>query len=146
MRSLDNVVLLRTEPVPPQRATPQRKPNAALRTREHLTPDEVANLIDAAKHSRWGHRNATMILGAYRHALRVSELVNLEWTQVDFAGGRLHVRRLKRGTPSTHPLGPDEMRMLRRLRRESPTSPFIFVSERGAPLSTEGFARLLQRA
>src|SRR5262249_11495045 len=108
--------------------------------------DEVKRLIDAAKCSRWGHRNATMILVAYRHGLRVSELVNLEWTQVDFAGAHLHVRRLKRGAPATHPLGPDEMRALRRLKRESPASPFVFVSERGAPLSTEGFARLLQRA
>jgi integrase len=56
---------------------PGRKPNAELRTREHLTEDEVDRLIAAAKSKRWGHRNATMILVAFRHGLRVSELVDL---------------------------------------------------------------------
>ena len=145
---MSNVVplpLLRTEPVPPQRAIPQRKPNAELRTREHLTPDEVERLIETAKHNRHGHRDATMMLVAYRHGLRASELCDLRWDQIDFAGGVLHVRRVKRGTASTHPLGPDEMRMLRRLQRESPHSAYVFISERGAPLGTAAFAMMLQR-
>ena len=45
------------------------------------------------------------------------------------------MRRLKNGTPSTHPLTGRELRELRRHQRESPQSPFVFVSERGAPLS-----------
>jgi hypothetical protein len=52
----------------------------------------------------------------------------------------------KNGTPSTHPLIGDEMRALRRLQRESPASPFIFVSERGSPFTTAGFARMVERA
>src|SRR6476661_2339052 len=82
---------------------PKRRPNAELRSREHLTEAEVDKLVQAAKRNRWGHRDSTMILVAWRHGLRVSELVDLRWDQVDFASATLHVRRVKRGTPATHP-------------------------------------------
>jgi type 1 fimbriae regulatory protein FimB/type 1 fimbriae regulatory protein FimE len=87
-----------------------------------------------------------MILLAFRHGLRASELLDLRWDQVDFTQAVLHVRRVKSGTPGTHPLTGREMRALRRLHREAPKSPFVFVSERGAPFSTAGFARMLERA
>jgi integrase len=86
--------------------TPRRRPNADLRTREHLTEAEVERLMEAAKRNRWGHRDATMIVVAYRHGLRASELVDLRWDQVEFGSGALHIRRVKRGTPSTHPIPP----------------------------------------
>jgi site-specific recombinase XerD len=82
---------------------------------------------------------------AYRHGLRASELVDLRWDQVDFNRAVLHVRRVKQGTPATHPLTGLEMRALRKLQRESDASPFVFVSERRAPFSTAGFARMLER-
>ena len=66
--------------------------------------------------------------------------------QVDFDSALLHVRRVKAGTPSTHPLAGIEMRALRKLQRESKASPFVFVSERGSPFSPAGFARMLERA
>jgi integrase len=84
---------------------PKRQKNAALRTREHLTPDEVGELIEAAKGNRHGRRDATMILLAFRHGLRAAEVCDLRWDQVDFAGAVLHVRRVKNGAPSTHPGG-----------------------------------------
>jgi hypothetical protein len=96
--------------------TPKRLPNADLRTREHLTEAEVERLMNAARKNRWGHRDATMILVAYRHGLRPAELVDLRWDQIEFAAGALHVRRVKRGTPSTQPILGDELRALRRLR------------------------------
>jgi site-specific recombinase XerD len=131
----------------PQQQTPLRKPNADLRTREHLTEREVEKLVEAARSNRNGHRDATMILIAYRHGLRASELVAMRWDQIDFHAANLHVRRVKNGTPSTHPLSGRELRDLRRLRREQePASPFVFVSERNAPFSGEGFSRMLQRA
>ena len=121
---------------------PQRHPNADLRTREHLTEAEVQRLMDAARKNRWGHRDATMVLVAYRHGFRPAELVDLRWDQVEFATGALHVRRVKRGTPSTHPILGDELRALRRLQREQePKSAFVFKSERGAPFSTAGGGR-----
>lgn len=57
-----------------------------------------------------------MILVAYRHGLRASELVDLRWDQVDFEAATLAVRRGKKGSPSTHPIRGDELQALRRLR------------------------------
>ena len=128
-------------------AMPRRRANAELRTREYLTEAELAGLTEAAKGNRYGHRDATMILTAYRHGLRVSELVDLRWDQIDFASATLHVRRIKSGSPSTHPIMGDELRGLRRLQREQePRSPFVFTSERGSPFTTAGFARMVERA
>jgi type 1 fimbriae regulatory protein FimB/type 1 fimbriae regulatory protein FimE len=126
---------------------PGRRPNGAYRTREHLTQAEVERLIKAAAGNRYGHRDATMVLVAYRHGLRASELVDLRWDQIDFHTATLHVRRVKKGTPSTHPVRGDELRALRRLQREQePRSPFVFTSERGSPFTTAGFARMVERA
>ena len=99
-------------------ALPVRKPNAAYRSREHLTEREVERLIEAAKGNRRGHRDTTMVLLAFRHGLRASELVDLRWEQVDLENAILHVRRVKQGTPATHPLTGRELRALRRLQRE----------------------------
>jgi integrase len=82
-----------------------------------------------------------------RAAPQVSELVDLRWEQADFNHAVLQVRRVKKGTPATHPIIGDEMRALRRLQREQePKSPFVFTSERGSPSTTAGFARLVERA
>jgi integrase len=128
-------------------ARPLRRPNAELRTREYLTDAEVAQLMDAAKGNRYGHRDATVILLAYRHGLRSSELVDLRWDQIDFDTATLAVRRVKKGAPATHPILGDELRALRRLQREQePKSPFVFTSERGSPFTPAGFARLVERS
>jgi integrase len=97
---------------------PRRRRNGELRTREYLTEAEVERLMETAKDNRWGHRDATMIFVAYRHGLRAAELVDLRWDQIEFKTGNLHVRRVKQGTPSTHPILGDELRALRRLQRE----------------------------
>ena len=126
---------------------PKRRPNKDLRTREHLTEAEVERLMEATKRNRYGHRDATMVLVAYRHGLRASELTDLRWEQVDLRTATLHVRRVKKGTPSTHPILGDELRALRRLQREQePRSPFVFTSERATPFTTAGFARMVERA
>jgi type 1 fimbriae regulatory protein FimB/type 1 fimbriae regulatory protein FimE len=126
---------------------PVRPKNADVRTREYLTDDEVQRLMEAAKANRHGHRDATMILVTYRHGLRAAELADLRWDQIEFTSANLHVRRVKKGTPSTHPIMGDELRSLRRLQREQdPKSPFVFTSERGTPFTTAGFARMMERA
>jgi type 1 fimbriae regulatory protein FimB/type 1 fimbriae regulatory protein FimE len=107
---------------------------------------EVGRLMDCArKHGRYGHRDATMILVAYRHGLRASEVCDLQWQQIELSEGRLHVHRVKNGTPSVHPIRGDEMRALRKLRRDYPKDAYVFVSERGGPISPIGFHRLVQR-
>jgi integrase len=125
----------------------RRRPNAELRHREYLTEPEIEKLLKVAGTNRWGHRDATMILVAYRHGLRVAELIDLRWDQVEFENARLHVRRAKNGTPSVHPIHGDELRALRRLQREQdPVSPFVFTTERGGPFSVSAFQRLVARA
>jgi integrase len=126
--------------------TPRRAKNSQLRSREYLTGHEIDALMAAARQNRYGHRDATMVLIAFRHGLRASELVGLRWEQVDYRRAVLHVRRAKGGTPSVHPLTGVELRALRRLQRESAASPFVFVSERGTPFTTAGFARMVERA
>lgn len=125
---------------------PRRLPNKARRAREHLTAEEVDRLAAAATRiGRHGHRDGTVILIAYRHGLRVSELVALRWDQVDLKQGLLHVARLKNGVASTHPLRGPEIRALRRLQRESASS-YVFTTERGGPLTTSTVRKLLARA
>ena len=145
MRVKSNLRLVK--PATEKRAVaPRRQPNRELRSREHLTETEIERLIEAAKHNRRGHRDATMILVAYRHGLRASEICDLRWEQIDFNSATLHVRRVKNGKPSTHPVRGDELRALRKLQREAPKSPFLFVSERGGPFTTDSFNWMVKRA
>jgi len=115
--------------------------------REYLTEREVERLMKAASGNRWGHRDATAILIAYRHGLRASEVVALRWDDIELASGRMHARRAKGGAASVHPIGARESRALRKLQREAPSpSPYVFVSERGSPLSVAGYQRMVARA
>jgi integrase len=130
-----------------RKVTPTRAKNSELRTREYLTESEVEALIEGCKGNRWPHRDATMILLAFRHGLRASELCDLQWTQVNFEAATLAVTRVKNGAPSTHPLTGRELRALRRLHREQEgKSAFLFVSERGSPMTVSNFQKLVSRA
>ena len=125
-------------------AARRREVRRSSRPREYLTERQIDKLMDAASGNRWGHRDATAILLAYRHGLRASELVALRWDDVDFRTGKLHVRRSKGGQPSVHPIGGRELRALRRLQREG--GRYVFTSERLAPLSVAGYQRMVARA
>src|ERR1700691_1719093 len=128
------------------RPMPRRQANAKLRTREYLMPAEVEKMVKAAKDGRWGHRDATLILVAYRHGLRAKEICDLEWSQVEFGrSAALHVRRVKSGKPSVHPLQGDELRALRELRRQFPDTGFVFATERGGPFTSDAVNRLIKR-
>ena len=126
---------------------PKRGRNRDVRPREYLTPKEVERLIAAAKKPgrRYGLRDATMILVAFRHGLRVSELCALTWDQIDFSQGMMHVRRIKNGIGSVQQIGGEEMRMLRALKREDAAARYVFMTERGAPMTPAGFRKMLAR-
>jgi type 1 fimbriae regulatory protein FimB/type 1 fimbriae regulatory protein FimE len=93
-----------------------------------------------------GYRDACMILLAFRHGLRVSELIALRWNMVDLDACLLHVTRLKHAGASSHPLRGPEVRGLRRVKRDAPQSPYVFVSEREAPMTDSNFRKMLARA
>jgi integrase len=106
LRAMSSTTARATKPAPQNGTVPPRPVSQAQRRpREYLTPKEVERLIATARQNRSGHRDATLIRVAYRHGLRVSELCTLRWNQVDFEHGLLHVRRIKNGMPSVHPLG-----------------------------------------
>ena len=118
-----------------------------MRSREYLTEAEVGKLMKAARATgRHGHRDATLILIAYRHALRVAELVALRWEQIDLSQGLLHVVRRKNGVDCSHPLRGPEIRALRQLQRDYPETPYVFVTERKGPLTTSTVRKLMARA
>ena len=126
---------------------PRRRKNKDVRSREYLTTKEVTRLQDAArKIGRHGHRDATLIQISFRHGLRVSEAISMRWDQVDLTQGLLHVNRSKNGTTSTHPLGGPEIRALRRLQRDYPETPYVFVTERKGPLTDSSVRKMVARA
>jgi len=115
--------------------------------RRYLTADELEKLIKAARKGRYGKRDATLVLITARHGLRVTEAVDLRWDQIDFSKGHLHVRRLKGGIHSIHPIQGDELRALRELRREQePESAFLFTTERGGPMTRSNVAKMIDGA
>ena len=130
------------------RRAPGRTTNAASgREREYLTPGEVDRLVKTARsRGRYGQRDGLAILMAFRHGLRVSELCGLRWSMIDFGSQRLTVHRIKGSNGATHPIAGDELRELRKLARSQEAGTrFVFVSERGAPVSVAWFQRMLSR-
>jgi len=127
------------------RTSPSKTKNETVR-RDYLTEPEVERLMTVArKDNRYGHHDATAILVAFRHGLRASELCGLEWDQIDLPRKTIRVRRAKNGDPSTHYLSNSELRALRRLQRENPPGPHVFVSERGGPVTTAWFRKMMAR-
>jgi integrase len=134
----------------PKKATPTAVSGTVDEKRTYLTEPEVDALMKAAKtRGRYGHRDATMILLAYRHGLRAGELVNLRWAQLNMKTGHIRVLRLKGSDESLQPLSGTEMRALRPLEREANGGRYVFTTERGGkvvPMTTNGFGKMLRRA
>jgi type 1 fimbriae regulatory protein FimB/type 1 fimbriae regulatory protein FimE len=126
--------------------TPPAKPrNEDVRGREYLTEEEVNKLRSvASKLGRHGHRDSTMILFAFRHGLRVSELVTMRWDQVHMNEGTIYVRRCKGSKSGTHTMERDELTALKRLQPDR--KGVIFRTERGDGLSESGFFKIMTRA
>ena len=118
--------------------------------REYLRPDEANAVIEAAGTvGRQRLRDQVLLRLIYRHGLRASEAKYTKWTDFDVTPGSgpktFHVRRLKESIDSMHTLDRDEVSALRKLKATS-TSPFVFVSERGGPLSPDMIAPIVERA
>ena len=125
----------------------QKPKNKSRRSREFLTEAEVNKMISVARNiGRHGDRDAAMILIAFRHGLRVSELISLRWQQVDLKSGLLQVHRLKNGLDSVHPLFGPELRALRKVQRQYTDTQYVFLSERKSPMTASTFAKILSRA
>jgi integrase len=104
-------------------------------------------MVQAARKSgRHRVRDAAIILLMFRHGLRTAELVALRWQQVDLKAGYLDVHRVKRGHDAKHPLRSPQLRLLRELQRTYSDSPYVFVSERKAPLSPRSIRAIVARA
>lgn len=126
---------------------PRKQRNLEVREREYLTETELDALMAAAKKTgRHGFRDYVMILICYHHGLRVGELIDLKWTQIEFERALIHINRLKNGDSSVQPLSGNEMRLLRKLKRENTSSVFVFNSERKGPLTERAFHKIIARA
>ena len=119
------------------------------RLRDYLTKAEVRALLRAAKQSkRYAARNYAMILLAYRHGFRASELVELRIGDVDLRAGTIYCRRRKGSNSSVHPMKKDELEPIERLMRDRPVKArdYVFCSERSAKLTRYGFWRVVSEA
>jgi integrase len=117
--------------------------------RDYLRPDEVKRLIIAAgKRGRNPIRDVVLLRLTYRHGLRAKEARLARWSQFDLdsAGTKtFHVHRVKGSEDSTHTLDRDEVADLRKL-RDAVDGPYVFVSERGGPISADMVARIVSEA
>jgi site-specific recombinase XerD len=136
-----------TQPSFSAKCPPTKPHNVTRRSREYLTAEEVDGLIRAARRQgRYGQRNATLILLMYRHGFRVAEVVRLQWDMLDLKAALLHVRRVKNGLAALHPLRGTELRALRQLQHTYPEMAYVFVSERGAPLTARTVYHIIAEA
>ena len=115
--------------------------------RQALTQDELDRLFAALKGNRHGHRDYMVALVTFLHGLRVSELIDLRWDDIDWRKGTIAIRRLKGSIDGTHYLERDEAIGLKRLQREQePRRPHIFTSERGEAFSRFAINKMIGTA
>ena len=114
-------------------------------SKQALNPQQVERLIDAAMHSpRSGIRDAALIMLAYRHGLKVSELINLKWEHIDFENQSILVSRLRNGRETLHPLEEREINLLRKLEKHN--SELVFQSQRKNQMSSNNIRKIIRHA
>ena len=128
-------------------AAPDGAADGHERAKDFLTESEVARLLDAAKGGWHGVRDHLLLLMIFRHGLRVSEAIALRRDELDLDRARLWVRRLKGGLSVEQPVASDELRAVKRhLAVRTDTLPWLFVSERGQPLTRQSVNYLIGAA
>lgn len=128
-----------------EKLVPTKPKNKDVREREYLTTEEVDKLVKAVKSNRQALRDEILIKLMFHHGLRVSEAIDLEWSELELDRQRIHVKRVKNGDASVQPISGKMMRLLRQLQR-STKSGYVFESSTGNPLSTAGVFKMIRRA
>lgn len=122
----------------------QKQHSASANT---INTSDVERLISAASNTgRHGLRDATIIMMAYSHGLKVSEIINLKWSHIDLEEGTILVSRLKNGQKTIHPLSSNEIDKLRKLENINPDMEYVFVTDRNSPLTSTHVLHLVKRA
>ncbi|MFZ5177028.1 tyrosine-type DNA invertase [Enterobacter kobei] len=121
-----------------------------MKDRLYLTRPEVQLLIQATRNSCNQQRDCCMITFGYVHGLRVSELTGLKTDDIDFNGNCVHIRRLKGGFSTIHPITHLEKKALAewmavRSRYVSEESPWLFLTRKGSRMTRQQFYKLLGR-
>ena len=107
--------------------------DAHERTRDYLSEEEFAVLLQGTPRSRYRWRNAAMLMLTFYHGLRVTELCRLKRQDVDLTHGRIWIKRIKGSLSTEQPLQADELRTLKRYltQRGNAQLPWLFLNERG---------------
>jgi len=114
------------------------------RAKDFLTTAALAALLEAAKAGRHGTRDNLLLMMMFRHGLRVSEAVSLRLDELDLDRSMLWVHRLKGGLSVQQPIAGDELRAVRRyLAARQGDLPWLFLSERGQPLTRQAVSYLV---
>ncbi|MFR4485983.1 MAG: tyrosine-type DNA invertase IpbA [Escherichia coli] len=121
-------------------------------TRKYLTQDEVYRLMDAAQSISFPERNRCLIMMAFIHGFRASELLDLRLSDIDASGKQLNIRRIKNGFSTTHPLLPDEYNLIklwlkqRKLIENGVEGDWLFLSRKRRPISRQHFFSIIREA